>query len=134
MELQRNLVSSATAYYRIGINEYLSTHQTTWENYQAAVGNLAIAVELMLKAFVAKRCFRKLFVGLPDELDVLLTEDTRPPKSIAWRRFEAALRSFELKTIELDQAIGLYYIYLPEQKTGLRSVALTLCPMPSSPP
>lgn len=120
-ELQRNLVSSATAYYRIGINEYLSTHQTTWENYQAAVGNLAIAIELMLKAFVAGRCFRKLFVGLPDELDLLLAQDTTPPKSIAWRRFETALRSFELKTIELDQAIGLYYIYFPEQKTGLRS-------------
>jgi hypothetical protein len=67
-------------------HEYLSTHQTAWENYQAALGNLAIAIELMLKAFVAKRCFRRLFVGLPDELDVLQTEDTRPPKSIAWRR------------------------------------------------
>jgi hypothetical protein len=61
------------------------------------------------------------FVGLPDELDVLLTEETRPSKLTAWRRFETALRSFELKTIELDQAIGLYYIYFPEQKTVLRS-------------
>jgi hypothetical protein len=120
-EIQRNLVSSATAYYRIGINEYLSTHQTTWENYQAAVGNLAISVEMMLKAFVANRCFRKLFLGLPDELDILLAEETRPPKSIAWRRFETALRLFEFKTIELDQAISLYYIYFPEQKTELRS-------------
>ena len=75
----------------------------------------------MLKAFVANRCFRKLFVGLPDELDILLAEQTKPPKPSAWRRFETALRSFELKTIELDQAIGLYYIYFPKQKTGLRS-------------
>jgi hypothetical protein len=46
-----------------------------------------------------------------------------PQTSVRTHRisFEAALRSFELKTIELDQAIGLYYIYFPEQKTGLRS-------------
>jgi hypothetical protein len=105
----------------LGSIEYLSTHQSTWENYQAAVGNLAIAIELMLKAFVANRCFRKLFLGLPDELDILLAEETRPPKSITWHRFETGLRLFDFKTIELDQAVGLYYIYFPEQKTELRS-------------
>jgi hypothetical protein len=45
LEIQRNLAASAAAYYRIGIVEYLSTQRKTWENYQAAVGNLAVSID-----------------------------------------------------------------------------------------
>src|ERR1043166_6188492 len=120
-EIQRNLAASAGAYYRIGIAEYLNTHRKTWENYQAAVGNLAIAIELMLKAFVARRCFRKLYINLPDELNIYVMENAKAPGSIAFRPFENLLRTFELKTIDLDHCIAIYGIYFPEERTELHS-------------
>ena len=120
-EIQRNLSASAAAYFRIGITEYLTAERRTWENYQAAVGNLAVSIELMLKAFVAHRCFRKLYVNLPDELDIFLSDTAKAPKSIAFRPFENALRTFEFKTIELDRAIALYGIYFPKERAELHS-------------
>jgi len=120
-EIQRNLSASAAAYFRIGIGEYLNTERKTWENYQAAVGNLAISIELMLKAFVAHKCFRKLYVSLPDELDIFLSDTSQAPKSIVFCPFENALRTFEFKTIDLDRAIALYGIYFPKEKSELHS-------------
>src|SRR5262249_19408518 len=102
-EIETNLGASARAYYRIGITEYLRAEARMWETYQASVGNLAIAIELMLKAFIARNCFRKLYVGLPDELDIFLLQTEKPPPSISLRPFEDALRSFEQKTIDLNQ-------------------------------
>jgi hypothetical protein len=121
LEIERNLAATATAYYRIGITEYLNAEARMWESYQAAVGNLAIAIELMLKAFVARNCFRKLYVGLPDELDIFLSQTETPPPSVSLRPFEDALRSFEQKTIELNQAIAIYEIYFPDKKLELHS-------------
>jgi hypothetical protein len=120
-EIETNLATSAKAYYRIGIAEYLNAESRMWETYQAAVGNLAIAIELMLKAFVARNCFRKLYVGLPDELDIFLSHTETPPPSVSLRPFEDALRSFEQKTIDLNQAIAIYEIYFPEKKIELHS-------------
>lgn len=120
-EIETNLATSAKAYYRIGIAEYLNAESRMWETYQAAVGNLAIAIELMLKAFVARNCFRKLYAGLPDELDIYLLQTETPPPSVSLRPFEDALRSFEQKTIDLNQAISIYEIYFPEKKADLHS-------------
>ena len=120
-EIERNLAASAKAYYRIGITEYLNAEARMWESYQAAVGNLAIAIELILKAFVARNCFRKLYVGLPDELDIVLSQTEMPPPSVSLRPFEDALRSFEQKTIELNQAIAIYEICFPDKKLELHS-------------
>lgn len=120
LEIERNLAASARAYYRIGIAEYLNAEARMWESYQAAVGNLAIAIELMLKAFVARNCFRKLYAGLPDELDIFLSHTGTPP-SVSIRPFEDALRSFEQKTIDLNQAIAIYEIYFPDKKLELHS-------------
>jgi len=120
-EIQRNLSASAAAYFRIGIAEYLNAERKTWENYQAAVGNLAISIELMLKAFVAHRCFRKLYITLPDELDIFLSDTSKAPKSITFRPFENALRTFDFKTIDFDRAISLYGIYFPKEKSELHS-------------
>jgi len=121
LEIERNLAAAATAYYRIGIAEYLNAEARMWESYQAAVGNLAIAIELMLKAFVVRNCFRKLYVGLPDELDIFLSETETPPGSVSLRPFEDALKSFDQKTIDLNQAIAIYEIYFPSKKLELHS-------------
>ena len=75
----------------------------------------------MLKAFVARNCFRKLYAALPDELDIFLAQSVDAPTSISLRPFEDALRSFEFKTIELGQAVSIYEIYFPEQKAELHS-------------
>ena len=120
-EIETNLAASAKAYYRIGITEYLNAEARMWESYQAAVGNLAVAIELMLKAFVARHCFRKLYAGLPDELDLFLSQTETPPPSVSLRPFEDALRSFEQKTIDLNQAITIYEIYFPDKKLELHS-------------
>jgi hypothetical protein len=85
---------------------------------QAALGNLAIAVELMLKAFIASKHLSLLFKDpkdLPLETRTILTcSDTLPP-NFNWRAFGIELRS-SYKTIDLGECISIFYVFYPEQR------------------
>lgn len=66
-EIASNLRWAAAGYARAGMGLMLAS-TGLGRNAQAAVGNLAIATELLLKAFIANQDLTLLFKDLPVEL------------------------------------------------------------------
>lgn len=115
--LQRELAISARDYLKVGMKLF---HDQSGIGIQASIGNLAIAIELMLKAFIVKYNPGLLFKDLPLELRVLFACPGEKIKSFYWRRYDIDLRSFGYKTIELDECISIFYILLPDHKQLLQ--------------
>ncbi len=116
------LERAALGYLEAGIKIFLSERQSqTYAGIQAAIGNMAVSVELMLKAFIARKSLLLVFKNLPVELRVLITNPETIHTNINWRSFEIELKSSSYSTIELEECISLFYIFFPEQKTTLHS-------------
>lgn len=61
-----NLRFSSKSYYDIGMTVFHQSRMGGWVDFQPAIGNIAISVELMLKAVVAQKALRMLYSNLPD--------------------------------------------------------------------
>ena len=57
-ELSSQLANAAVAYPKMGLAGFHSAAKSSWENHQAAVGNLSTAVELLLKTVDRPRRYR----------------------------------------------------------------------------
>lgn len=115
--LQVELAKSARDYLKIGLSLY---HDRRSIGIQAPIGNLGIAIELMIKTYIAKNNPLLLFQGLPTELKVLFTCPDSSIKSFHWRRFDIDLRSFLYKTIELNECIKIFYIFFSAHRQLLQ--------------
>jgi hypothetical protein len=112
--LQDELAKNAVDYLNNGLSLF---HNKTFHlGIQVIIGNLAIAIELMLKALITKHNPFLLFKELPVELKVFFTCPEIKTKSANWRRFDIDLRSFTYKTIELDECISIFYILFSKDK------------------
>ncbi len=116
------LERAALGYLELGLTNFFAEQKkSTYAGNQSTIGNLAIAVELMLKSFIAKKNLLLVFKGLPAEIRVLITNPESIPDNFNWSSFEVELRSASYSTIELSECIGLYYLFFPEQKQILDS-------------
>ena len=95
-------------------------HKSSYACIQPAIGNLGISVELILKAFIVDKNPLLLFRELPIELKAFFSSPNEVPKSFNWRQYDIDLRSFAFKTIELDEAISIFYVYFPKHKQMLQ--------------
>ncbi len=111
-EITSNLVLAATGYARAGMGLMLGA-AGLGRNAQAAIGNLAIATELLLKAFIAKQDLTLLFKGLPMELRCALAAPETMPKSFRILPYEIDLKSSAYKSLELDEAIAMFCFFFP---------------------
>lgn len=118
--IANDLASSASSYFKMGISAFFESRKDTWTNFQPAIGNLSISVELLLKSIVASRSFSLLFVGLPDELNLYLNYPNSVAKSFSIDKYLGDLNSFNYKTVEIDKSIALFYLMFPEGKTRFR--------------
>jgi len=114
-EIVDSLASAAAGYAWAGVALVLGTHGRLC-NAQAAIGNLAIATELLVKAFIAKQHLALLFRSLPKELRCALIAPARIPESFRVLPHEIALRSSVHKTLELDEAISVFSVFFPDFK------------------
>ena len=115
-EITGSLKNSSKSYYSVGINLFHSLRTKTYLEFQPAVGNLCIAVELLLKAIVAQKAFRYLYTNIPIEVQLMLTNPEALDNSFNPRKFSADLKTFKYNTIELHQAISLFYQFYPQKK------------------
>jgi hypothetical protein len=125
-EIQKQFVDAlekaSLGYFELGFANFVSEQKkSTYAGNQATIGNLAIAVELMLKAFITKKNLLLVFKSLPTEIRILITNPESIPANFNWRSFEVELRSASYPTIELDECIALFYLFYPEQKQTLQS-------------
>jgi hypothetical protein len=119
-EISKSLLTAATAYYQTGIRRFHELRMVSHLEYQPAVGNLTISVELLLKAILAKRALGHLYTNLPSEAQLMLTYPESLPDSFAARLYANELRCFSYGTIELSQAISYFYQFFPGTRQELK--------------
>ncbi len=119
--MRGELARSAVGYLKAGLDLFHREHGGSFAVIEPAIGNLAIAVELMLKTLLVKHNPLLLFRDLPLELKVLFTcPDAVKPASFNWRAYDVELRSYGYKTMELDELISTFFLFFPSQKQTLR--------------
>lgn len=120
-KIQEQLSRSAMGYLKSGLELFHSERKSSVMIIEPAIGNLAIAIELMLKAFVAKNDLLLLFKELPLELRILFTcPDIVPLKNFNWRQYDVDLYSFRYKTLQLDELISVFYVFFPDYRQALK--------------
>jgi len=102
-EIVQNLISAATGYGKAGL-AFFNSNLGFGKNSQVAIGNMAIAIELLLKAFIANHSLLLLYKGLPIELRCALLTPDLMPKSFRLAPYEIDLKSSTYNSIELDRA------------------------------
>lgn len=117
-DIARDLRRAAAGYGRAGMGLMLAPTMRE-HNAQAAIGNLAIATELLLKAFIAKQNLALLYKDLPAELRCALLSPGRMPEGFRLQPYILDLKASVYKSLELDEAISLFYIFFPEIKQRL---------------
>ncbi len=115
-EISRSLASSARAYFNNGIELFHKLRSQSYLEFQPAVGVLSIAVELLLKAVIAKKAFRHLYSNIPVEAQLLLTYPDSLPQGFNPRQFSNELKSFTFNAIEFNHAVSLFYQFFPEKR------------------
>jgi hypothetical protein len=118
-QIKRGLTMGASAYLKTGMS-LLHDELKARSYLQPAVGNLGIAVELMLKLLIANANPLLVFRELPQELRVLFAAPQSLPADFNWRLHDIDLRAFTHKTIELEECIGLFYILAPQHRQLLQ--------------
>ncbi|MEW5717297.1 MAG: hypothetical protein AB1817_01595 [Chloroflexota bacterium] len=112
----RQLASAAQDYLKVGLDQFHVFQQTPdYISPQSAVGNFAIALELMLKAFISSRHIVLLFKDLPLEVRALLLCSDELPNDFNWRAHDIELKSGTYKTLEFDECIAVFYLFIPPQ-------------------
>lgn len=101
-----DLMSTAKGYFQFGADGFM---RRDWENPQPATGNLSLAVEYMLKSFIAAKDLAKLFRELPGDLQPVVAEHELLSDVVMWKRMESELRSPQSKTIGLKECLSIAY-------------------------
>jgi hypothetical protein len=117
LELQRHvhaqLESAAFGYLDLGLGVY-ERHSELYPPYaQLVIGNLGIAIELMLKSLVALQSLSLVFRHLPAELRALFACPDMLPEAPRWRVFDVEIRSGKPETIEFNEAVGQFKLLYP---------------------
>lgn len=93
---------------------------------QAALGNLAIAVELLLKAIIAGKNLALIFRNLDPETQVVLLCPTQLRPESAWWGQYLKIVSAETNTIEFDDCLKIFFMFFPDLKQEFEPTFLTL--------
>lgn len=118
--IQRELARSAMGYLKVGLEFLHRERGSPHPLIEPAIGNLATAIELMLKAFLAKNNLVLLFSDLPLELKILFTcPDNLSWGSPSWRYLDNLLRASAHKTFELDELVASFYVFYPGKRQAL---------------
>ena len=120
-KIHREIAKSGFGYLKAGLELLHKGRKSGSDVIEPAVGNLAIAIELMIKSFLAKNNLVLLFKDLPLELKILfICPENIPADSLNLRHIETELCSFKYNTFELDELIASFFVLFPEHKQALK--------------
>ncbi len=119
-KITQNLIWASAGYARAGL-ALLHGIKGSVTNPQVTIGNLAIAIELLLKAFIAKQSLLLLFKNLPLELRCAIAAPEAMPKTFRKAPYEIDLKASMYKSVELNEAIDTFGIFFPAMKKRLGS-------------
>ena len=117
-QLQKRLENTSADYFRIGLDLFQKSKNLEDSSFQAAVGNISIAIELLLKTVISKKCPKYLFTNLPLEIELKLTyPDSFLPLNASQKR---DLNDFFFKSEQFNKCISIFHIIYPELKKDLQ--------------
>ncbi|WP_309045928.1 hypothetical protein [Marinobacter sediminicola] len=125
-QISLDLRSSARSYYEIGIDAFHKSRMKSWVDFQPAIGNLCVSVELLLKSVTAQKALYMLYTGLPDEAKLLLCYPESLSKDHNSVSYISDLKYFSYKTIELEKAASLFFHFYPEIKQEYKGFFFSL--------
>lgn len=120
IEIMNYLVWASAGYAQAGMNLFRGAGGLQ-KNAQASIGNLAIATEPLIKAFIAKQNLLLLFKDLPLELRCAIGAPEAMPKSFNSMPYKIDLKSSAYKSIDLNEAISTFCIFFPDFKKRFNS-------------
>ena len=115
-KISEELSRAAHEYLENALNMFHKHNRLEYECSQAAIGNLVIAMELLLKSFLTTKNLSIIFKDIPSEIRIILSSPEIIPKFFEWRSFDVDLRSYKYKMIDFDECIAGFYIFFPELK------------------
>jgi hypothetical protein len=120
-EIEQALSNSALNYLQHGLRIFHEVRIYSVLNFQPAIGNLCISIELMLKTLIANRCFNLLFIELPIELQAKLN-DIKFNNNLYIQKFEEnKFKFFDYKTVNIDDSIKIFNSLYANSKHELSS-------------
>lgn len=120
-EFQEQLANVSVGYLKLGLEHY-HKKRFYYEIYpQVLVGNLGIAIELMLKAFLAEKKIELVLKKIPIELQAFFATPKDFVDSQRIKPYQIELLGSKFKTIQLDDCISLFYIFCPDLKQEMAS-------------
>ena len=121
-ELQKALSRTAMGYLKYGLELFHKERKSSFTGIEPVIGNLAVAVELMLKTFAVKNNPLLLFKELPQELRIAFASpESVISKNFNWRPYDIDLRSFKYKTFGLEEMASTFYVFFPSHKQALKT-------------
>lgn len=129
-ELKNGLERASSQYFRVGLDLFHESRKYSDSSFQASLGNISIAVELLLKTCLAKKCPKYLFVGLPLEIELKLTypKEFGDLKSIQRRD----LNNFDFKSEQFNKCISIFLLLYPRTKQPLKPYFNFICDVRNS--
>jgi hypothetical protein len=119
---EQQLARAAFDYLETGLSVfYAPREETPFGSPQVALANLAISVELMLKAFISSRNLVLLFKGLSLEIRLFLTCPESLPSTFRWQASEIELKNATDKTIDFAECTSIFLAIHPEHKPTLKA-------------
>lgn len=115
-EFTANLSRVALDYIRLGLHEFHYRRRLEFGSFQAAMGNLCVGVELLLKSFIASGNITLVFRDMPQELRALLVCKGEPSPKVDMTPHAMDLVSGKFKTIDFNQTVSLFFAFKPNLK------------------
>lgn len=117
--ISEKLMKAALSYYTTAVNKKYNERDIEQIEFQAVLGNFSIAVELMLKAIIGKKCIQYLYANIPLEIQLKLSYPDLVNKLN--RKEILDLENFNYNAPKLDSCISIFYLLYPEFKHEYKS-------------
>lgn len=118
-DLSQPLAAAAGAYLEMGLGLFHREKKADQGYAQAAIGNLAIGIELAIKSILMRTDPALAFKDLPIEARTMLAAGPTA-RGFNGRPYELDLRDFAFEPIGFDDAVRAFYVFFPERKQLLR--------------
>lgn len=117
-DLESKLQLASSEYFEVGLKLFHRARIHEGTLFQAAIGNMAIAIELLLKTCIVQKCPKYLFSNLPLEVELKLTYPMSFSKLNTLQLRE--LNNYEFKSEQLNKCITIFFHLYPDKKKELK--------------
>lgn len=116
-----DISKTALDYLKVGLELFHKRRYDDYLNSQVALGNISVAIELIIKTFLASKDLSLVFKNLPLDLKIILTCPDQIQSNTNWRHHDIEFRFGDYKTLELGDCISSFFVFLPDLKEKLNS-------------